>query len=149
MSEFSEGAEHISTCSQLLKQVCPSARSLHGEAVGEHWWSGWPGAFCLKCGDQDVNELCLGDACGCPCHAAFWAALEAEEKRVQLATNIFGRWIIVKPGNPGLAWSGSQWVEADVNGLPDGDTQICNFDSAGEAGRYAIGLGFEVLLKPR
>ncbi len=25
-----------------------------------HWWSGWPGAFCLKCGVDDLMELAIG-----------------------------------------------------------------------------------------
>jgi hypothetical protein len=24
----------------------------------EHQWSGWPGAFCLRCGAEDVAEIC-------------------------------------------------------------------------------------------
>ena len=26
-----------------------------------HQWSGWPGAFCLKCGAEDKTELAVGD----------------------------------------------------------------------------------------
>lgn len=26
-----------------------------------HWWSGWPGAFCMKCGAQDPAEIHLAD----------------------------------------------------------------------------------------
>jgi hypothetical protein len=24
-----------------------------------HRWSGWPGAFCLDCGAEDANEVCI------------------------------------------------------------------------------------------
>jgi hypothetical protein len=26
-----------------------------------HWWSGWPGAICLKCGAEDPREISLAD----------------------------------------------------------------------------------------
>lgn len=26
-----------------------------------HRWSGWPGAWCLDCGMEDPNEICLAD----------------------------------------------------------------------------------------
>ena len=29
--------------------------------MGLHRWSGWPGAFCLRCGAEDPREVCLGD----------------------------------------------------------------------------------------
>lgn len=45
-----------------------------GDAV--HRWSGWPGAWCLDCGADDANEICiatdgvilecLGGHCMCP-----------------------------------------------------------------------------------
>ena len=27
----------------------------------EHRWSGWPGAFCLDCGKEDLREVCASD----------------------------------------------------------------------------------------
>ncbi len=27
----------------------------------EHRWSGWPGSWCLDCGQEDVRELCVAD----------------------------------------------------------------------------------------
>lgn len=27
----------------------------------EHRWSGWPGAFCLDCGTEDQNEVCIAE----------------------------------------------------------------------------------------
>ena len=27
----------------------------------EHRWSGWPGAWCLDCGEADMREQCLAD----------------------------------------------------------------------------------------
>ena len=35
-----------------------------------HWWSGWPGAFCLFCGAPDNAEQCLGDGCAGWCICA-------------------------------------------------------------------------------
>lgn len=26
-----------------------------------HRWSGWPGAWCLDCGQPDANELCVNE----------------------------------------------------------------------------------------
>lgn len=28
---------------------------------GQHWWSGWPGAYCTKCGCEDPMEIALAD----------------------------------------------------------------------------------------
>jgi hypothetical protein len=34
----------------------------------EHRWSGWPGAFCLNCGQDDTTEAALAcDDCYVPC----------------------------------------------------------------------------------
>ncbi len=33
------------------------------EAIINHRWSGWPGAFCLDCGVEDKAELALADNC--------------------------------------------------------------------------------------
>lgn len=59
---------HIPTCHVAHARPCPAQFSLHGEPVGDHWWSGWPGAWCAKCGTDDPAELCLADRCVCPCH---------------------------------------------------------------------------------
>lgn len=29
--------------------------------MNQHRWSGWPGAFCLDCGEPDPAEQCIGD----------------------------------------------------------------------------------------
>lgn len=47
----------------------------------EHQWSGWPGAVCLKCGQEDKNEICVGNNCTCSCHDEMWAAYEKQEER--------------------------------------------------------------------
>lgn len=67
---------HIDTCAQLETKPCPVGKSLHGEAKNQHWWSGFPGAYCLKCGAEDKDEICLGNGCECPCHDEFWKAYE-------------------------------------------------------------------------
>lgn len=71
-------ATHLPDCAVGSASPCPSPASLHGEPVGEHWWSGWPGAFCLKCHAEDPMESCLAD-CTCPCHDAFFADLRKLE----------------------------------------------------------------------
>jgi hypothetical protein len=68
--------DHVAGCAQTEKAPCPAGVSLHGEPITEHWWSGWPGAFCLKCGSEDKDEVCIGGGCACPCHADFWAEYE-------------------------------------------------------------------------
>jgi len=79
---FSIGDEHLPECAQPEKRPCPAGQSLHGESVDEHWWSGWPGAYCMKCGAEDKDEICLAE-CACPCHAQFW---EEYEKAIEGAT---------------------------------------------------------------
>lgn len=69
-------SDHIYTCAQLEKIPCPANKSLHNEGKDEHWWSGWPGAYCMKCGSEDKNEICIGNACVCHCHDEFWAEYE-------------------------------------------------------------------------
>jgi hypothetical protein len=63
---------HRTDCAQTEYRECPVKKSLYGEKVTEHWWSGWPGAYCIKCGDEDKNEICLGTGCECKCHDEFW-----------------------------------------------------------------------------
>lgn len=29
--------------------------------MAEHKWSGWPGAYCLKCGREDPVEIAIAD----------------------------------------------------------------------------------------
>ncbi len=65
-------SEHIDSCAQLEKTLCPANKSLHNERKDEHWWSGWPGAYCMKCGAEDKDEICIGDVCKCSCHDEFW-----------------------------------------------------------------------------
>jgi len=50
---------------------------LHGEKADDHWWSGWPGAYCMKCGADDMDEACIGNSCRCSCHDDFNAAFNA------------------------------------------------------------------------
>ena len=26
-----------------------------------HWWSGWPGAYCMRCGADDPTEFAIGN----------------------------------------------------------------------------------------
>ena len=68
--------EHIKECFILEITPCPTNISLFEEPIDKHWWSGWPGAFCLKCGDEDKVELCLGNSCKCGCHKEFWEKYE-------------------------------------------------------------------------
>jgi hypothetical protein len=29
--------------------------------MSEHRWSGWPGAMCLDCGVEDMQEVCMAE----------------------------------------------------------------------------------------
>lgn len=33
--------------------------------MSQHRWSGWPGAWCLDCGQSDANELCIAEHSVC------------------------------------------------------------------------------------
>jgi hypothetical protein len=44
----------------------PRVRATHMSA---HRWSGWPGAWCLDCGQEDQNEICVSE------HAARWSSV--------------------------------------------------------------------------
>lgn len=60
--------KHLDTCHVCNAKPCPAPTTLHSESVGEHWWSGWPGAYCMKCGAWDPMEACFADDCRCSCH---------------------------------------------------------------------------------
>lgn len=59
---------HIPTCHILEDTVCTANISLYGEPSNTHFWSGFPGAICIKCHQEDKRELCLADNCLCQCH---------------------------------------------------------------------------------
>jgi len=63
--------DHISTCAQLEWRPCTVERAVGEGPRGSHRWSGWPGAWCMDCGTEDKDEVCLG-GCECPCHDQFW-----------------------------------------------------------------------------
>lgn len=60
-------------CSMHPRFPCPRDLSLHGEPIVEHWWSGWPGAYCLKCGAEDPTEIALAEGCNCVLGDMSWA----------------------------------------------------------------------------
>ena len=82
-TEQVDGIVHIPSCAQLEKRPCQAGISLHGEKEHEHWWTGWPGAMCMKCGDEDKDEVCIG-GCECPCHDAFWKEYEESMRNEKL-----------------------------------------------------------------
>ena len=84
------GIQHIATCAQLEKRPCPAMKSAYGEPSDEHFWSGWPGAYCIKCHAEDKDEACLGDLCECPCHAELWKSYEQAEDKASLL-DLLGR----------------------------------------------------------
>lgn len=60
--------DHSGECWAGKDPGCLAGTVLHSEHEDEHWWSGWPGAYCMKCGSGDPQELCLADGCRCKCH---------------------------------------------------------------------------------
>ena len=63
---------HLPDCA-LGKREDEVCLTPHALSDGKHhWWTGWPGAFCLSCGADDPAELCVGDGCRCECHEELW-----------------------------------------------------------------------------
>jgi hypothetical protein len=55
--------------------------AVSGAKVTGHQWSGWPGAFCLRCGSGQVLEIALADgwfSCG-PGEPDVWKSEEHKE----------------------------------------------------------------------
>jgi hypothetical protein len=66
--------DHIPSCASYdHPNKCPANKTMFKEGPEVHWWSGWPGAYCMKCGIEDPNEICFADSCKCPCHDEMWA----------------------------------------------------------------------------
>ena len=74
MIDASVKIQHIPTCAELRRKPCTAGKSFNGEPVDQHHFSGWPGAYCLKCYEDDVEEICIKGGCKCPCHDEFWKA---------------------------------------------------------------------------
>ena len=50
--------KHVPNCPVLSHDpLCPSPHAL-SDGV-HHWWSGWPGAWCMGCGCDDPQEICV------------------------------------------------------------------------------------------
>ena len=47
-----------------------------------HRWSGWPGAYCLKCGAQELMEQAVAD-CAYDPHADTWESDEVKQLYMQ------------------------------------------------------------------
>jgi hypothetical protein len=47
-----------------------------------HKWSGWPGAYCLKCGSEDVMEIAIAEGWYDP-YTEKWDTLEHEAEAKQ------------------------------------------------------------------
>ena len=68
-------------------------------SANSHHWSGWPGAYCLKCGAEDPMEIALGSNHYDP-DKDHW---DSEEHRQQyLAANVC-------PVEGVLRWDGKQF----------------------------------------
>ena len=42
--------------------------------------SGWPCAYCLICGIDEPDEICIASGCECPCHDELWRKYNEEMK---------------------------------------------------------------------
>lgn len=45
-----------------------------------HWWSGWPGAWCMRCGVEDAMENAIGEGWYDP----FTNQWDTEEHRIEV-----------------------------------------------------------------
>lgn len=84
-------SKHHPDCSVGNAKPCGAGLVLHGEAITEHWWSGWPGAYCLKCGAEDAMENCLA-GCLCDCHDEFYAGLNAYMRQPKFCSECGAAW---------------------------------------------------------
>jgi hypothetical protein len=51
---------HILSCPvNVWNAMCPSPHELSDGR--NHWWSGWPGDYCIGCGAEDPHEQCLAN----------------------------------------------------------------------------------------
>ena len=62
MPQNNDIIQHIPSC--VVSKIKPSDH--------DHKWSGWPGAYCLICGIDDPDEICIAGCCECHCHDKFW-----------------------------------------------------------------------------
>lgn len=67
------GKPDFDKCSNPIGHISYMAE----QPVPGHWWSGWPGAFCLRCHADDPTEECISGGCRCPCHDEFWKEFSA------------------------------------------------------------------------
>lgn len=49
------------------------------EQKKQHNWSGWPGAYCLKCGVEDMEEVAIADNVLDP-YTGEWTTEEEKQK---------------------------------------------------------------------
>jgi DnaJ-class molecular chaperone len=67
------------------------------------------------------------------------ALLSGRMVAVNVLRGYYNNWVIVRADIPSLAWTGNSWAQHH-NGIPTGDTQVCNFPSRNEAVRYITEL---------
>ena len=72
--------------------------------------------------------------------------MSAQNRDCTIAEGRHGRRILVYAHNSAYAWAGSSLDRHD-RGMPTGRSQICNFESAEEAERYAAACGLHVVRK--
>ncbi len=53
--------------------------------MSEHHWSGWPGAFCLHCGKEDLWEIAIGRGLYDPYHEIWTDAEESDVLKKMIA----------------------------------------------------------------
>ncbi len=99
--------EHIPGCYVGGTVDCPANFSLYDESKNKHWWSGWPGAYCLKCNAEDLFELCLAESCKCCCHNEFWE----EYNKYELYHTIIDKIVYDIKGRKGF---GDEWESIDT-----------------------------------
>ena len=58
-----------------------------------HRWSGWPGAWCLDCGAEDMGEVCVAnhsDGLMCECGVCMCETVGPDHKLKECAEHVNG-----------------------------------------------------------
>jgi len=58
--------------------------------MNSHHWSGWPGAFCLKCGCEDLLEIAIG-SCYYDPYTNTWDTEEHKEEHTNKPCPVKGK----------------------------------------------------------
>lgn len=78
-----------------------------------HYWSGWPGAFCLKCGEENLLDLAIAEGVYDP-HLDIWTSAEDKEYYTPGLCPLSDaeyRGRLIELGQPVPEWAEELWTE--------------------------------------